>query len=52
MRALRAYLFLRGKLLYRLLHEIGALRLALLLPIVVAALGRGLVLAARHPVGQ
>ncbi|MCI1185835.1 hypothetical protein MON38_00260 [Hymenobacter sp. DH14] len=52
MRALRAYLSLRGKLLFRLLREIGVLRLALLLPVVVAALGRALVLAARHPVAQ
>ena len=52
MMAYQAYLMLRGKLLGRLLREIGVLRLALLLPIVVAALGRGLVLAARHPVAQ
>ena len=52
MRALRAYLMMRGKLLGRLLREIGWLRLALLLPVVLAALGRGLVLAAPHPLGQ
>jgi hypothetical protein len=52
MRALRAYLDLRRKLLGRLLREIGWLRMVLLLPIVLAALGQGLVLAARHPLGQ
>ena len=52
MRALRAYLMMRGKLLGRLLREIGGLRLALLLPVVLAALGQGLVLAARHPQAQ
>ena len=52
MRELRAYLVLRGKLLGRLLREIGWLRLALLLPVVLAALGQGLVLAARHPQAQ
>ena len=49
MRALQAYLVLRWKLLGRLLREIGWLRLALLLPVVLATLGQGLVLAARHP---
>lgn len=52
MKALRAYLLLRGKLLLRLLREIGWLRLALLLPIVAIALGRAVVLAALHPVAQ
>ena len=52
MRALRAYLLLRTKLLVRLLREIGMLRLALLLPVVLIILGRGLLLAAQHPVAQ
>lgn len=50
--ALRAYLLLRWKLLSRLLREIGWLRLALLLPVVLAAGGRGLVLAATSSLGQ
>lgn len=52
MRALRAYLVLRWKLLGRLLREIGWLRLAVLLPVALAAGGRGLVLAASHPLAQ
>lgn len=52
MRALGAYLGMRGRLLGRLLREIGALRLAVLLPIGLLAVGRGLVLAAPHPLGQ
>ena len=52
MMALRAYLKMRGKLLWRLLREIGWLRLALLLPLALSTLGRGLVLAARHPLAQ
>ena len=52
MRALRAYLVMRRKLLARLLREIGWLRLALLAPVLVAAVGQGLVLAATHPKGQ
>ncbi|MET4073395.1 hypothetical protein ABIB44_000626 [Hymenobacter sp. UYCo722] len=52
MLALRAYLLLRVRLLGRLLREIGWLRLALLLPVVLVALGQGLVLAARHPQAQ
>lgn len=52
MKALRAYLLLRTKLLLRLLREIGWVRLALLLPVVLAAFGRGFVLAGQHPVGQ
>ena len=52
MRAHRAYLVLRSKLLGRLLREVGWLRLALLLPLLLAVLGRGLVLAARHPWAQ
>ncbi|GAB3847800.1 hypothetical protein GCM10028822_09720 [Hymenobacter terrigena] len=43
---------MRAKLLGRLLREIGWLRLALLAPVLVAALGQGLVLAAPHPTGQ
>lgn len=52
MRALRAYLGLRCLLLGRLLREIGWLRLALLLPVLLAALGRGLAMAGRHPLAQ
>jgi hypothetical protein len=52
MKALWAYLVLRGRLLLRLLREIGWLRLALLLPVGLAALGQGLVLAGRHPQAQ
>ena len=52
MKALRAYLMMRGKLLGRLLREVGVWRLAFLLPIMALALGRGLVLAAPHPLGQ
>ena len=52
MSPLANYLVMREKLLGRLLREIGWLRLALLLPTVLAALGRALVLAAPHPAGQ
>lgn len=52
MPALRAYLLLRLRLLGRLLREIGWLRLALLGPMLVVAGGRGLLLAATHPLGQ
>ncbi|MEL5996406.1 hypothetical protein [Hymenobacter segetis] len=43
---------LRVRLLGRLLREIGLLRLALLAPVLLAAGGRGLILAAPHPQGQ
>ncbi|GAB2872317.1 hypothetical protein GCM10027044_38310 [Hymenobacter ruber] len=43
---------LRVRLLGRLLREIGVLRLGLLAPVLVAALGRGLVLGVNHPWGQ
>ncbi|MDQ2795387.1 MAG: hypothetical protein M3Y12_15475, partial [Bacteroidota bacterium] len=36
----------------RLLREIGWLRLGVLVPVLVSAGGRGLVLGAKHPVGQ
>ena len=36
----------------RLLGEIGAVRLALLVPVLLAAVGRVLLLAAAHPIGQ
>lgn len=49
---LRAYLILRARLMGRLLRELGALRLALLGPLLLLVLGRGLLLAARHPQGQ
>lgn len=52
MTALRAYLAMRTKLLGRLLREVGWLRLGLLLPVLLAALGRGLVMAGRHPQAQ
>ncbi|MDB5270940.1 MAG: hypothetical protein JWP58_3980 [Hymenobacter sp.] len=52
MMPLRAYLLLRIRLLGRLLREVGAVRLALLAPVLLAALSRGLVLAAPHPAGQ
>ena len=52
MNPLTNYLLLRVRLLVRLLREIGWLRLALLLPIVLATAGRGLVMAAGHPQAQ
>lgn len=52
MMPLRAYLRLRWKLLGRLLREIGWLRLGLLAPVLLAAGGRGLVVASMHPAGQ
>ena len=52
MNPLTNYLLLRVRLLGRLLREIGWLRLALLLPIVLATTGRGLVMAAGHPQAQ
>ncbi|WP_213019003.1 hypothetical protein [Hymenobacter negativus] len=52
MMQLRAYSRLRVRLLGRLLREIGALRLALLAPVLLTAGGRALVLAAPHPQGQ
>ncbi|MBD2767788.1 hypothetical protein IC235_07770 [Hymenobacter sp. BT664] len=47
-----AYLNLRLRLLGRLVREIGWLRLAILAPVLVAALGRLLVVVAPHPQGQ
>ena len=47
-----AYLRLRSRLLRRVLREVGALRLALLVPVLLAAVGRGLVLGAGHAQGQ
>ncbi|GAB3578634.1 hypothetical protein [Hymenobacter daeguensis] len=52
MMPLRAYLHLRFRLLLRLLREIGPLRLAFLGPLLVLAIGRGVVLAATHPPAQ
>ncbi|MFD2717398.1 hypothetical protein ACFST9_01645 [Hymenobacter monticola] len=43
---------MRLRLLGRLLREVGGLRLALLGPVLAIVLGRGLLLAASHPVGQ
>ena len=52
MPALPAYLHLRARLAGRLLREIGGLRLALLVPVLLAIGGRALTLAATHPRGQ
>jgi hypothetical protein len=52
MLSLQAYLTLRLRLLGRLLREVGTVRLALLGPVLVIVLGRGLLLAAGHAVGQ
>lgn len=52
MTALRAYLNLRRRLLGRQLREVGALRLALLVPMLLAAGGEVLFTAAAHPWGQ
>ena len=52
MSALRAYLHLRRRLLGRQLREVGVLRLALLGPMLLIVVGRGLMLAAGHPWGQ
>ena len=52
MTLLIAYLRLRARLAGRVLREIGWVRLALLAPVVVAAIGRVLVVAAPHPVGR
>ena len=49
MMPLRAYLHLRRLLTGRLLREIGWLRLAFLVPMLVAVVGRVLVLAATYP---
>ena len=49
---LRAYPHLRRLLAGRLLREIGWLRLALLVPVLLVAVAQGLVLAAAHPRGQ
>lgn len=52
MPALRAYLFLRWRLLVRLLVEVGWVRLGILLPMLVLSVGRGVVVAAGHPMGK
>jgi len=52
MPALRAYLFLRLRLLGRVLREVGVVRLALLVPVLLAVVSRGLTLAATHPPAQ
>ena len=46
---LSVYLNLRRRLLGRQLREVGALRLALLVPMLLVVVGRGLALAAGHP---
>ena len=45
-------MIMRGRLAGRLLREIGWVRLALLAPVLLAAIGRGLVVAATHSQGQ
>lgn len=52
MRELRAYLLLRMNLIIRFLLEIGWVRLALLVPALLAVVGRGLVTAAANSYGQ
>ena len=52
MTPLRAYLYLRCRLLGRVLREVGWLRLLLLGPLLLAAVGRALVMAGIHPQGQ
>jgi hypothetical protein len=47
-----AYLRLRLRLLGRLLREIGAIRLALLLPFIVMSVGQALVVAGQHRWGR
>lgn len=49
---LLAYLRLRLRALGRLACEVGALRLALVLPFLLLALGQALVVATGHPVGR
>ena len=46
-----AYLRLRLRLLGRLLREVGAVRLALLLPFLIMSVGQALVVAGQHPWG-
>ena len=52
MSAIRAYLRLRCHLTWRLLLEVGWVRLVLLVPVLLVAIGRALLLAATHPRGQ
>lgn len=52
MHALRAYLDLRCRLAGRLLLEVGWVRLAILVPMLVLLVGRALLVAGAHPVGQ
>ena len=52
MNPLRSYLRLRCRLLVRVLREIGWLRLMILGPLLLAAVGRALVMAGTHPDGQ
>ncbi|MBF9237542.1 hypothetical protein I2I05_09055 [Hymenobacter sp. BT683] len=52
MQALQAYLRLRRHLVIRQLREVGWVRLALLLPVLLVAVGRALVMAASSPVVQ
>jgi hypothetical protein len=47
-----AYLRLRGRLLSRLLREIGVLRLLILVPFVFMSVGQALAVATQHPLGQ
>ena len=52
MSPLKNYLALRARLAGRLLREVGVVRLALLGPVLLAVLGRGLTLAVTHPPAQ
>ena len=52
MQPLRAYLSLRSCLTGRQLREVGWLRLALLVPMLLVVIGHGLLVAAGHPWGQ
>ncbi|GAB3320231.1 hypothetical protein ACFQT0_15340 [Hymenobacter humi] len=52
MHAFRAYLIMRRRLIGRQLWEVGWVRLALLVPVLLIVVGRALVLAAGSPRGQ
>ena len=52
MQLLRAYLYLRCRLLFRMLREIGWVRLVLLVPVLMAAAGQILVVSASHSMGR
>jgi hypothetical protein len=52
MQAARAYLLMRSRTIGRQVGELGGLRLALLTPMLVLAVGNALFHAGRHPYGQ